>query len=79
MALCKGIVEEVENVSKIIDFKVKKEMAGRIAEKTEDFLTQLLEKAAEVCRDDKRKIVTADDLKSVIYEKKLDVLMPLFD
>lgn len=79
MSQCKGVVEEVEKISKIIDFKVSKAMAECIAVNTESFITNLLEDSLNVCINDKRKIVTVEDVKDAIYERKIEFLKPLFD
>lgn len=79
MSQCKGVVEEVEKISKIIDFKVSKAMAECIAVNTESFITNLLEDSLNVCINDKRKIVTVEDVKDAIYERKTEFLKPLFD
>lgn len=79
MSLCKGVEDEVEKISKIVDFKVSKEIIGSIAENTESFILQILEESSNICKNDKRKIVTLDDLKQAVFTRKIEFLQPLFD
>ena len=79
MSQCKGIVEEIKKVSKIIDISLNNDAINGIADNTENFILQLLEEFAEACNNNKRKIITVDDLKEAINARKIDFLKPLFD
>jgi histone H3/H4 len=78
MAQCRGIVDEIEKISKLIDFKVSKVNSNLIAENVESFLIKILEESAEISKEDKRKTVTVEDIKKVVFDKKLEVLKDLF-
>lgn len=79
MSVCKGIAEEIKKISKIIDFEIDDENANTIADNIERFLLDILEESAEISRNDKRKIVTVEDIKKAVNIRKIEILDPLFE
>lgn len=78
MVECKGLIDEVKKIAKIIDYTVDDKIAACIADKTEHLIISILTQSEQICMADKRKIIGIEDLKKCIEDRNLEFLKCLF-
>lgn len=79
MSICKGVLKDVQKQASILNIKISENISEAIAQRTEQFILKLLENSGNICNEDKRKIITKEDIQKVVESKELNILLPLFD
>lgn len=78
MHASRGITKDLQQQAEAMGIKLPDEIVDMIAQKVESFVAGILEESLELCHQDKRKIVTQEDVKNVVIKRNIDILYPLF-
>lgn len=77
--VCKGILGDLTKQMDLMKLTFSQEQKEMIAQKTEDFIVQIIEESSEICFNDKRKIITEDDVKKAIENRGIEFLNFIFE
>lgn len=79
MGICKGVARDVQKQAEMQNVKIPDAAIDAIADGTERLIAKILDEAYDVCQAGKRKVVTEEDIKSIVHKRGLKILYPLFD
>lgn len=79
MSICKGIAKDVQKQAEMMNVRVSDEAVEAITQETERFVAGIIRESTEICSQNKRKIVTSEDIKQAVYRRGIEIFYPLFD
>lgn len=71
MVLCKTVTKAVETIASDIGINLPENIKTHIADRLEEFLSNILIEADSICIKNKRKIVSVSDLKEACLERDM--------
>lgn len=71
MVVCKGIVSDAKKIAEALDFAIGNDMIEVISAQNETFIQEILGEASDMCIQDKRKVVSREDVWAAVKSRNL--------
>lgn len=78
MAICKGILSDARKIAEALDFSLGDNVLEAIATENEAFVLEVLGEASQVCIQNKRRVISREDVQEVIKSRNLPFYSTLF-